>query len=231
MATGIIGALNAVALWFVVTFGYVGVAVSMTLESALIPIPSEVVMPYAGFVQYLQGTGIPGVLGVTLAATLGNVAGSWILYRVSRKEGDKIIAKLERFKLVRQSEIERSKRWFAKYGSITIFFARLTPGLRTVVGLPAGLMNMSERNLIVFTLLGSIPWNFALAYAGYLAGPKWNTILAILQQYEIPIYVIVVVIVVIAIIYFYKGGKPREKETRTTTSPQEKKSVEGEKSE
>jgi membrane protein DedA with SNARE-associated domain len=209
LAIGLISALNSLALWFVKTFGLGGVAVSMTLESALVPIPSEVVLPYAGFAQYNDGAGISGVFAVTLAATIGNVVGSWLLYAITKKEGRKILGTLQRLKLVRLSEIEMSERWYAKYGSVTIFFARLTPGLRTVIGLPAGLMKMSQTKFVVFTLLGSIPWNFMLTYLGYLAGPNWNAIISTLQNYELPIYIVVAAIVVFALFRFYMGGKAK----------------------
>lgn len=143
------------------------VFLTMMAESACIPIPSEIVVPYGGF---LAAMGFAPLWAVIVVATLANVVGSGIAYVVGRYGGRALFLKYGRYVLVRPHHLEKADRWFAKRGELTVFFTRMMPGVRTFISLPAGIARMPVGKFFFYSLLGSIPWNAALAYLGYAAG-------------------------------------------------------------
>lgn len=156
------------------SWGYLGVFLLMTLESACIPIPSEITMPVAGLLA------AEGRLSFFWAATLGavaNVAGSWIAYWAGATGGRPFLEKYGRFVLLRPHDLERADRWFEKYGDAAAFFSRLLPVVRTFISLPAGIARMPFWRFTILTFIGSLPWSFALTLAGYLLGENWERIL------------------------------------------------------
>lgn len=161
---------------FIEETGLIGVFITMMAESCLIPIPSEVVMPFAGYVAWLRRSEDFLVLSVA-SATIGNLVGSTILYLLGLRIGRPLIEKYGRYFLIRRGELELAERWFLKYGAYAIFFGRMTPAVRTVISLPAGLFSFNLPKFMILTLTGSIPWNLLLTYAGYATGPYWSIIL------------------------------------------------------
>lgn len=157
--------------------GYFGIFSLMTIESALIPIPSEVTMPFSGF---LVSTGKLTLIGVTLAGGLGNLFGSILAYALGYWGEEvfvlKFIKKYGKYLLISEHEYEKSKRWFDKYGQIIVFISRLLPGIRTYISLPAGVAKMNFKKFCFFTLLGSLIWSFLLALIGVKLGENWETI-------------------------------------------------------
>ncbi len=175
--------------------GYLGIFFLMALESAVIPVPSEIVMPFAGF---LASSGEFSIWYVVLAGTLGNLAGSLVAYFVGLYLGRGFILKYGKYVLLKEKHLLLTEKWFKKYGDKTVFFSRLLPVVRTVNALPAGIGKMNLNKFMIYTFAGSIPWNFALTYIGFLLGEKWNMIL----KYSHIIDIIVGLLLVSLIVWF-----------------------------
>ena len=156
--------------------GYPGIIFLMTLESACFPMPSEIVMPFAGFAA--QRGDLDFVL-VGISGALGCLIGSVISYMVGFYGGRPLLDKYGKYVLITRHEIDIAHGWFEKYGTITVFIARLLPIVRTFISLPAGIARMDFKKFALYSFIGSIPWCFALAYAGVLLGQNWS----MLEQY------------------------------------------------
>ena len=152
--------------------GYVGVAILMAIESACIPLPSELIMPFAG---YLVSIGKFSLVGAATAGALGCNIGSTVAYYVAASGGRAAFERWGKYVLISHADLERADRFFARYGSATVFFGRLLPVVRTFIAFPAGLARMPMLKFQVYTFLGSWPWCFALAYIGYVLGARWNS--------------------------------------------------------
>lgn len=151
--------------------GYFGVMGLMALESACIPLPSEVIMPFAG---YLASTGRFSLLGAATVGALGCNLGSTIAYVIVARGGRNAVERWGRYVLIRPSDIERAERFFTRYGAAAVFISRLLPVVRTFISVPAGLASMPLWQFQAYTFLGSWPWCFGLAYIGYVLGKNWN---------------------------------------------------------
>ncbi len=152
--------------------GYAGVVALMALESACIPLPSEIIMPFAG---YLVST---GRFSLFLAATAGAVGcniGSAIAFEVGARGGRPLVERWGTRLLLNPSEIEWADRWFERYGSITVLIGRLLPIVRTFIALPAGIARMNRVRFHVYTFVGSWFWCLALAYIGMKLGERWDS--------------------------------------------------------
>src|SRR4051794_99419 len=150
--------------------GLAGVFVLMVLESACVPIPSEAIMLFAGF-SVSQGD--LSLAGVVIAGVLGNVVGSLIAWGVGYLGRVELLER-NRFVHISRSQLERSDRWFERYGSATVFFARMVPIVRTFISLPAGVARMPIGRFTALTALGSIPWVLMLAIVGREVGARWE---------------------------------------------------------
>ncbi|QHW33646.1 DedA family protein [Paenibacillus rhizovicinus] len=155
--------LSNTAVHWIDAFGLIGVFIAMTLESACIPIPSEVILLSAGAAA---ATGSMSYLGIVAAGVLGNVAGSIIAYYAGAFGGRKVLDRYGKYVLINSSHIDQAQRWFDLHGEGTVFFARNLPFVRTFISFPAGIAGMHFRKFVVYTFLGCIPWNMALAYIG-----------------------------------------------------------------
>jgi membrane protein DedA with SNARE-associated domain len=152
--------------------GYLGILALMAIESACIPLPSEIIMPFAG---YLVSLGRFSLIGAATAGALGCNLGSTIAYLVALKGGRKAIERWGAYVLVRPVELDRAERFFARYGAITVFVGRLLPVIRTFISFPAGLARMPMLKFQIYSFVGSWPWCFALAYAGMVLGARWDS--------------------------------------------------------
>lgn len=152
--------------------GYLGVALLMAIESTCIPLPSEIIMPFAG---YLAHTGQLMLIGVALAGTIGCNLGSAVAYWIGAAGGRLFIARYGRFVLLDHRDLDRAEHFFARYGSIAVFVGRLLPIVRTFIALPAGIARMPQVRFHIYTFLGSLPWCYALAYVGMKLGQAWDT--------------------------------------------------------
>ena len=152
--------------------GYLGITLLMAIESACIPLPSEIIMPFAG---YLVHAGRFQLLWVATAGAIGCNLGSVVAYWIGAVGGPPMIKRFGKYVLLNQHDLERTTRFFAKYGSITVFLARLLPVVRTFIALPAGIARMPQMRFHIYTFLGSWPWCFVLAYVGMRLGQSWDT--------------------------------------------------------
>lgn len=176
--------------------GYFGIFILMTLESALIPIPSEVTMPFSGFLVSRGELSFPIVV---LVGALGNLAGSLIAYGIGYYLEETIILKLidryGKFLLLSRDEYERSIKWLRKYGDKVSFLTRLLPGVRTFISLPVGLSEMNVWKFSLYTFFGSLIWSSFLTYVGVYLGSKWNSLEPYYRKFEIAIAVILILTV------------------------------------
>jgi membrane protein DedA with SNARE-associated domain len=152
--------------------GYAGVALLMAIESACIPLPSEIIMPFAG---YLVHTGRLNLFWVATAGAIGCNLGSAVAYWIGAYGGRPFIARYGRFVLLDRHDLDRADHFFARYGSITVFIARLLPIIRTFIALPAGIAKMPQLRFHLYTFIGSWPWCLALAWAGARLGQAWDS--------------------------------------------------------
>jgi membrane protein DedA with SNARE-associated domain len=167
----IIEILSAFIVATISALGYAGVVLLMAIESACIPLPSEVIMPFSGYLVY---TGRFNLWAVALAGAVGCVVGSWVAYFVGAYGGRKVIEKYGRFVLISRHDLDLADRWFARYGEAIVFASRLLPVVRTFIAFPAGVARMNLARFTLYTFLGSLPWCLGLAYVGQVLGEQWD---------------------------------------------------------
>jgi membrane protein DedA with SNARE-associated domain len=172
MIDQIISVLAAWIVGIISAAGYGGAVFLMAVESACIPLPSEVIMPFAG---YLVTLGQFSLIGAATAGALGCNVGSTVAYYVAAKGGRPALERWGRYVLFGRAELERTDRFFEHYGAAAVFFGRLLPVVRTFIAFPAGLARMPMLKFQIYTFLGSWPWCFALAYIGSLLGARWDS--------------------------------------------------------
>lgn len=185
--------------------GYLGVVLLMAIESACIPLPSEVVMPFAG---YLVSTGRFNLLAAATAGAIGCNLGSTIAYYVAVHGGRPVIERWGRYVLIRTSDLDRAERLFDRYGSAMVFVGRLLPVVRTFIAFPAGLARMRMLPFQVYTFIGSWIWCFALAYVGFVLGDRWNSDPQFRSIYH-ALDVVIVAAIIIAACWFLWSHWPR----------------------
>jgi membrane protein DedA with SNARE-associated domain len=165
-------------------FGYVGIVLTMAIESACIPLPSEIIMPFSG---YLVTTGQFTMLGVTLAGAIGNVVGSVAAYYAGIWGGRPFVERYGPYFLVSRKDLDLADRWFQKYGEAAVFFSRMLPVVRTFISLPAGVARMNFPRFVLFTFIGALPWCYLLAYIGLKMGERWDQLRGYFHQFDIVI--------------------------------------------
>ena len=190
--------------------GYAGITLLMGIESACIPLPSEIIMPFSGYLVYM---GRFNLFWVATAGAIGCNLGSAVAYWIGAYGGRPMVERFGRFVLLDKHDLDRTTRFFSKYGSITVFAARLLPVVRTFIAFPAGVAKMPQLRFHVYTFLGSWPWCFALAYAGMKLGQGWETdprFKAVFHQF----HTVVVLFLVVGIVWFlWSHLKGRERST------------------
>lgn len=192
--------------------GYLGVLVAMAIESAMIPLPSELILPYAGFLisdpsQLEPLTHGPwGFWVVVVAATIGNTLGSLIAYGIGAYGGRPFLERYGRYLLIRPHEIELADRFFASHGAATVFIGRLLPVVRTFISFPAGVARMPLGRFVAYSTAGAFLWSMLLVYAGTVLGAKWVEIRHALQPFDLAIAIAVVLAVVLFV--WWRLGMP-----------------------
>lgn len=192
--------------------GYLGVGIAMAIESAMVPLPSELVLPYAGFLVSDPTQLEPLTHGawsfwiVVIVATLGNTVGSVIGYAIGAWGGRPFLERWGRYLLIRPHEIELAEEFFRKYGPATAFFSRLLPVVRTFISFPAGVARMPLWKFIAYSTAGALPWSIALVFAGTQLGAHWLDIRHALQPFDLLIAVAVVALVVLFV--WWRLGMP-----------------------
>ena len=180
--------IAAVATWImgvISSMGYGGIVLLMAIESACIPLPSEIIMPFAGF---LVSRGEMTLFGIALAGALGCVLGSIPAYYLGMYGGRPLAEKFGKYVLISHKDLDMADRWFATHGEIIIFIARLLPGVRTFIAFPAGVARMNMPKFIAYTFAGSFIWCGVLGYAGVKAGEHWEALGKYFHQFH---YVII----------------------------------------
>ena len=191
------GDIGAWVLDVIAALGYVGLALLLVAENLFPPIPSEVVLPLAGF---LVGRGDLGFWQALLAATSGSVAGALILYALGRYGGRRLVLRYGRFLRVDEDSLDRADGWFRRYGDWVVLFARVVPFARSVVSIPAGTMKMPAIRFTVMTALGSFAWNTLLIGAGVILGANWQQVEAWIGSYSNVVLVVTAVAIAVLLV-------------------------------
>ncbi|MEK6192200.1 MAG: DedA family protein [Chloroflexota bacterium] len=195
--------------------GYVGVAVGVGLETFVPILPSEVIVPMAGW-KIAQSGADPAVvewltaqpwtfIGVMVAATIGAAAGSLAGYLIGAWGGRPLLDRYGRYVHIHPDDLDRADAWFARYGGWAVFLARFVPLLRALINYPAGVARMPIGRFLLFSILGSIPWNLALVTAGWVLGENYEALYEAIRPFEILIYVVVVLGVAFILIRWARG--------------------------
>lgn len=172
--------------------GYWALFFGMVLESAGIPLPSEIILPFGG---YLVAIGRVSLVGALAAALAGGIAGGVLLYLIGLYGGRPLLVRYGRYVLIREHHLDDADRWFARYGGWSVFVGRLLPGVRTYISLPAGIARMPFGRFLLYSLLGSAPWTLGLLLAGRALGSHWQSIGHIVSRLDAALVVVVLVIV------------------------------------
>ena len=152
--------------------GYIGIAALMGINSSGIPLPSELIMPFSGYLVYL---GRFNLILVTLAGAVGCNVGSAVAYWIGSRGGRPLVERYGKWVLMSQHDLDRMTHFFQKYGSITVLIGRMLPIVRTFIAFPAGIARMPQLRFHIYTFVGSWPWCLALTYAGMKLGERWHT--------------------------------------------------------
>jgi len=180
----ILAPITTFILAVISAWGYAGVAACMTIESACIPLPSEIIMPFSG---YLVTTGRFTLWGVALAGAVGNVLGSWIGYAMGAAGGRPLAERLSRLRIIRVSEYDRANGWLVRHGMQVAFWTRLLPIVRTFISFPAGAARVPFARFTLYTFLGSFLWALGLAWIGMALGEHWEAIRTYARGFDVVI--------------------------------------------
>ena len=190
------------------TYGLIqwpGVVALMAIESACIPLPSELIMPLAGW-MLIKEASLPAIytLVAGVYGALGNTIGSAIAYGVGMRGGRPFLEKYGKYILISRHDLDLADRWFNKHGSWAIFASRLLPVVRTFISLPAGIARMHFVKFLIYTFLGSFLWSVGLAYGGYQLGEHWEQIRTVMRPFDPLIGVLIIVLIAF---YIYRHLK------------------------
>ncbi len=192
---GLLELLAVFAIDVISKIGYLGVFFLMVMESMVIPIPSELVLPFAGF---LISRGDFSFVWVMIASSLGSITGSLISYYMGKYGGNAFVIRYGKYVLLDVEDLKKTERWFEKRGEYTIFISRFIPVVRHLISIPAGIGKMDLKRFCLYTVAGASMWNFILVYAGYLLGEHWDRI----KHYSEPVSFTVAAGLVIGFIWF-----------------------------
>ena len=210
--------MSSIEHWFMTfinsafqTMQWPGVIALMAIESACVPIPSEIIMPLAGGLL-IKGHGLPiafnllaGVFGA-IGCTIGSIVAYW----VGAKGGRPFLNKYGKYILITPHDLDRADEWFKKNGDWAIFITRLMPVIRTFISLPAGIAKMRIDKFLIFTIVGSFLWCTALSLAGFFLGQNWEKIRTVMRPYD-PLFVAIIVILIVFYIYRHiKRSRPQK---------------------
>ena len=190
MTEKLLGVLAGTVIATISRLGYGGIVLLMAIESACIPLPSEVILPFSG---YLVFKGQLSLWGVALAGAIGSVLGSWVAYGVGAWGGRPFVERYGRYLLIAPHDLDLVDRWFQRYGDAMIFIGRMLPVVRTFIAFPAGVARMPGWRFTFYTFAGSLIWCWSLAWIGMTLGKQWNTLGAYFHRFDALIGVLIVV--------------------------------------
>ncbi|MGC8565363.1 MAG: DedA family protein [Thermoplasmata archaeon] len=202
------GFIVSLIINFLSQFNYFALFILMTLESTMLPIPSEVVIPFSGYLAY---KGILNIYLVIIFSSLGGLTGSLIAYYIGYFGGRAFILKYGKYFFISEKNLVTAEKWFKKYGKISVFTTRLVPIIRTFISLPAGIAEMPLKEFIFYTFSGSLLWSTILAVGGYMLQNKWTIIFNIFSNMDPVITGIGLAIIAYIFIKLYKGYKNNKK--------------------
>jgi len=193
--------------------GAPGVGVAVFLENVFPPIPSEVVLPLAGFTA---SQGNMNLIAAFLWATAGSVVGAYLLYWLGAVIGANRLRRIADWMwLVEVEDVDKSLHWFDKYGKLSILFGRLIPGVRSLISIPAGIDRMNVLSFGLFTLLGSAVWNALLIYLGFILGENWSQVADVIGQFSTVIKIVIAALIIWVIIKLIRRQKKRQKQSHS----------------
>ncbi|PVE59172.1 alkaline phosphatase [Arthrobacter sp. TPD3018] len=203
----ILGVLATFTIWVISSGGYVGIAILMAIESACIPLPSEIIMPFAG---YLVSTGRFDLYLAATAGAIGCNLGSIVAYEIGKRGGRPVAERWGRYLLIGPGELDAADRFFARWGSIAVLIGRLLPVIRSFIAFPAGVARMRLVPFHVYTFIGSWPWCFGLAWVGMKLGDKWDSdprVKAAFHRADLAIGIVLIALVTFYIWHRVRGLK------------------------
>lgn len=189
MIEHIIAILTGFIIQIISAFGYIGVAALMGIESACIPLPSEIIAPFAGF---LVQAGRFSLWGVALAGGVGSMFGSWLTYEIGKYGGRPFVEKYGKWVLISKHDLDIADRFFAKYGHASTFIGRMLPVVRTFISLPAGIARVKLAPFLAYSFVGSFIWTYALAYFGMKLGENWSSLRDKLHGFDTAIIILII---------------------------------------
>jgi membrane protein DedA with SNARE-associated domain len=195
---GIIETLNQIVIDFISSSGYLGIFFAMFVEGIITPIPSELIMPFAG---YLASTGRFSLPLVILSGTLGATLGSTLAYGIARIVGRPLVDKYGRYIFLDQKKVDKADDWFKKWGSWGILIGHAIPGIRSIISFPAGIFKMDLKRFVLFTFFGALIWNTVLSSAGYLLGEYYIEFWKALDGWDMIILVMAGVLLVVYLLW------------------------------
>ena len=198
---------STIFLDFIASWGYVAVAILMAAENACIPIPSELILGFAGYLIFADQMTFTGAL---IAGMVGGMAGSIFAYAVGHYGGRTFVDKYGHYFFVKKSHVDIAQNWFDKYGLKAVFFSRMLPVVRTFISLPAGFAHVDMKNFLSLTFLGALPWTALILFAGMVLGKSWEVMLAIGHQASL--IFVAICAVVIAVMYLRYRKRKQQKQ-------------------
>ncbi len=211
MISDIISILTNFIIQTTSSLGYFGVGLLMAIESACVPLPSEIIGPFAGYLVY---KGKFTLLYVSLAGGVGSMVGSWVVYEIGKFGGRPFVEKYGKWILVSRHDLDMADRFFVKYGNLSTFIGRMLPVVRTFISLPAGVSRMPLVPFLFYAFLGSVIWTYFLAYLGLKLGENWNTIRDRLHGFDTAI---IVMILALGVWWVYRHIKQIRSEKNSNT--------------
>ncbi len=193
-----------VFLQFIDSWGYYAVAILMGMENACIPIPSELILGFAGYMIY---AGRMTFLGATVAGMIGGMAGSIFAYAVGHYGGRPFVDKYGKYFFVKSSHVDIAQNWFDKYGVKAVFFSRMLPVVRTFISLPAGFAHVDMKKFLFYTFIGSLPWTALILAIGMMLGEGWKVMMEVGHEISLVVAAIIVVICIVAYWQYKKRNK------------------------
>ncbi len=192
LETGILNFTNEIYEFM----GWWGIIFLMSIESTALPLPSEIIMPLAGWLLVAdKNLGIIYVFFAGFCGAIGSLAGSLVEYYLCRIGGRPLLEKYGKYILITKHDLDRAENLFYKKGEIIVLIARLIPGVRGFISIPAGLAKMNVLKFSLFTFIGAFPWTFGLSLAGYILGDNYNQIREVMKPLDVPIFIIVLLLI------------------------------------
>jgi membrane protein DedA with SNARE-associated domain len=192
-------------------FGYLGIFLMMMIENLFPPIPSEVILPFGGFMTTYTNLSVAGVI---ITATTGSVIGAVVLYGIGMlidvERMEKIVERWGHIIRVKKEDIHKADIWFTKYGYWTVLFCRMIPLIRSLISIPAGMSKMTFWLFLLFTMIGTVAWNVILVLIGVTLGESWQDILRFMDVYSTVIYLLIGLGVVLLLILYIRKRRSRK---------------------